>query len=50
MTDQELPSIDIVLDEARRTLDFQFKQLDGLDTKSGIMLGIRSSGPFYRGY
>jgi len=40
MTDQEFPSIDIVLDEARRALDFQFKQLDGLDTKSGMMLGI----------
>lgn len=40
MTEQKLPSIDIVLDEVRRTLDFQFEQLDGLDTKSGIVLGI----------
>lgn len=40
MTKQELPSIDIVLEEARRTLDFQFEQLDGLDTKSGVILGI----------
>ena len=40
MAAQELPSIDIVLDEARRTLDFQFEQHDGLDTKSGIILGI----------
>lgn len=40
MADQELPSIDVVLDEARRTIDFQFEQLDGLDTKSGIVLGI----------
>lgn len=40
MTEQELPSIDIVLDETRRTLDFQFEQLDGLVTKSGIILGI----------
>jgi len=39
MAGQELPSIDIVLDEARRTLDFQFEQHDGLDTKSGIILG-----------
>ena len=40
MAAQELPSIDIVLDEARRTLDFQFEQHEGLDTKSGIILGI----------
>lgn len=40
MTKQELPSIDIVLDEVRRTLDFQFEILDGLVTKSGIVLGI----------
>ena len=40
MTNQELPSIDIVLDEVRRTLDFQFKILDGLVTKSGIVLGV----------
>ena len=40
ITGQELPSIDIILDEARRTLDFQFEQHDGLDTKSGIILGI----------
>ena len=39
-TDQELPSIDIMLDEVRRTLDFQFEQLDGLAAKSGIALGI----------
>ncbi len=36
----ELPSIDIVLDEVRRKLDFQFEQLDGLSTKSGIALGV----------
>ena len=40
MTEQELPSIDIVLDEVRRRLDFQFEQLDGLGTKSSIVLGI----------
>ncbi len=40
MTDEELPSIDIVLDEVRRTLDFQFELLDGLVTKSGIVLGV----------
>ena len=40
MAEQELPSIDIVLDEVRRKLDFQFEQLDGLRTKSGIVLGI----------
>ncbi|MGD0794704.1 MAG: hypothetical protein ABR958_03810 [Dehalococcoidales bacterium] len=40
MADQELPSIDIVLDEARRRLDFQFEQLDGLNNKSGILLGV----------
>lgn len=40
MTDQELPSIDIVLDEGRRKIDFQFEQIDGLDMKSGIVLGI----------
>ena len=37
---QEFPSIDIVLDETRRTLDSQFQQIDSLDTKSGIVLGI----------
>ncbi len=42
MTSQQLPSIDIVLDEVRRTLDFQFEQLDGLVTKSGIVLGVSS--------
>ena len=36
----ELPSIGIVLEEARRRLDFQFDQLDGLSTKSGIVLGV----------
>lgn len=40
MAAKKLPSIDIVLDEARRTLDFQFEQHEGLDTKSGIILGI----------
>lgn len=40
MADQQLPSVDIVLDEARRKADFQFQQIDGLDTKSGIVLGI----------
>jgi hypothetical protein len=40
ITGQPLPSIDVVLEEARRTLDFQFEQLDALDTKSGILLGI----------
>lgn len=40
MAEHELPSIDIVLDEVRRKLDFQFEQLDGLGTKSGIVLGI----------
>jgi hypothetical protein len=39
-TGQPLPSVDLVLEEARRTLDFQFEQLDALDTKSGILLGI----------
>jgi len=36
----ELLSIDIVLDEVRRRLDFQFGQLDGFSTKAGIVLGI----------
>ena len=40
MTELELPSIDIVLEEARRRLDFQFDQLNGLVTKSGIVLGV----------
>ena len=40
MMEQELPSIDIVLDEVRRTLDFQFARLDGLVTKSGLVLGV----------
>jgi len=40
MSEEQYPSIDIVLDEARRKLDFQFQQLDGLDTKSGTLLGI----------
>ena len=38
--EQELPSIDIVLDEARRTLDSQFEQLGSLVTKSGVVLGV----------
>jgi hypothetical protein len=37
---EELPSIDIVLDEVRRKLDFQFEQLDGLAIKAGIVLGV----------
>ena len=40
MAEKKLPSIDIVLDETRRSLDFQFDQLDGLVTKSGIVLGV----------
>lgn len=40
MTEQSSPSIDIVLDEARRKLDSQIGQLYALDTKSGIILGI----------
>ncbi len=40
MAEQELPSIDIVLDEVRRKLDFQFEQLDGISTKSGIVIGV----------
>jgi len=40
MEEQKLPSTDVVLEEVRRKLDFQFEQLDGLDTKSGIVLGI----------
>jgi hypothetical protein len=40
MTEPELPSIDIVLDEARRKLDFQFERLNRLNTKSGMLLGI----------
>lgn len=34
-----LPSVDVVLEEARRKLDFQFNQLDSLDTKASIVLG-----------
>ncbi len=44
MAKQSLPSIDIVLDEVRRKLDFQFEQLDGLDTKASIVLGIAGVG------
>lgn len=40
MTELDLPSIDIVLEEARRKLDSQFDQLNGLVTKSGIVLGV----------
>jgi len=40
MTEQDLPSVDTVLEEVRRRLDFQFEQLDGLSTKSGIVLGV----------
>jgi len=39
-TNQALPSIDVVLDETRRSLDFQFDQLNGIVTKSGIVLGV----------
>lgn len=39
MKGQDLPSIDIVLEETRRKLDFQFNQIDGLVTKAGIVLG-----------
>jgi hypothetical protein len=37
---QVLLSIDIVLDEVRRKINFQFEQIDGLVNKSGIILGI----------
>lgn len=40
MTEPELPGIDIVLDEARRKLDFQFERLNRLNTKSSMLLGI----------
>lgn len=37
---QALLSIAVVLDEVRRRIDFQFEQIDGLVTKSGIVLGV----------
>jgi len=40
MVEQKSSSIDEILNEARRALDFQFDVQDGLDTKSGILLGI----------
>jgi uncharacterized protein YacL len=40
MTEQKSSSIDEILNEARRALDFQFESQDGLDTKSGILIGI----------
>ena len=38
--DRPTPSLDICLEEARRNVDFQMNQIDGLDSKSGIFLGI----------
>lgn len=40
MAEQNPRSIDEILNEARRALDFQFEVQDGLDTKSGILIGI----------
>jgi len=40
MAKKDLPSIDVVLEEARRKLDFQFEQLNSLDTKASIVLGV----------
>jgi uncharacterized protein YacL len=40
MAEQKSSSIDEILNEARRALDFQFDVQDGLDTKSGILIGI----------
>jgi hypothetical protein len=37
-----LPSIDIVLDEVRRRLDFQFELLNSHDFKASIVLGTSS--------
>lgn len=40
VTLEGLESIDVVLDEVRRKIDFQFQQLDGLAIKAGIVLGV----------
>jgi hypothetical protein len=40
ITKIKMPSIDIVLDETRRKLDFQFNQIDGFSTKNGVVLGV----------
>jgi hypothetical protein len=40
ITQESMPSVEIVLEETRRRLDFQFEQLDSLNTKSGIVLGV----------
>ncbi len=37
---KEYPSLDIAFEEAKRVLDFQFSQIDGLDTKASILLGF----------
>ncbi len=37
-----LPSVDLVLDEVRRRLDFQFELLDSHDFKASIVLGTAS--------
>ena len=42
MSKQQLPSIDLVLDETRKRLDLQFEQINTLDTKASIALA--SSG------
>lgn len=38
MSKQQLPSIDLVLDETRKRLDLQFEQINNLDTKASIAL------------
>lgn len=40
MAQVDLPSLDVVLEEVRRRLDFQFGQLDALVTKAGIVIGV----------
>jgi len=37
---ESLTSLDVTLEEVRRRIDFQFEQIDGLVTKSGIVLGV----------
>ncbi len=40
MAKKDLPSIDVVLEEVRRKLDFQFEQLNSLDIKASVVLGV----------
>jgi hypothetical protein len=47
MMAENLPSLDLVFEAAQKELDFQFEQINSLDTKASIRLasaGIQAAG------